>query len=1360
MAFHHLASVNPLSIPTRRTNPTLFPSVEGMGPPTPRTSTHGEEGLQQREPLTNNNNNNDAFDFSNSPKATSIKKSYIEQQPSIDNISKNFNDGEVINKPPTPEASPQLISEQQSFENLSSSTDGSYVSASEEAGTAVTPNPNEVTEEENTATSPNGLANLSTVDFPFLRALHTFDPSSLPNNSAEDPVSICLKFSQGDIALLHSVHSSGWGDATILSSSRRGWIPTNYFTTYNDEKISPLLRGILNFVINPKSLQISGSSENRFTFSQEAITTIVAGVRSLLEACGTLTRDTVTVKKSQTIRKFRKNLLAELAILVSLAKQHRNTVDESVIERLVNGCYKIASKAILFLDVWAIDSQAIEDVANEPEYTTTTSNANSGHSHHNSVDTMTTEKQKHHHHHHHPRQHHHHEHRNSTNSQTTVITTDSSKTTTNHNNNNFAIPRAPATRRSDGRNPSTDSALAAAENGTNRESVIFLNSAPTAKQRLDEVNDALTAYLGIFIHRMGFLESDPTASTQILVNTRKSMLACRELLAAVESISYKQHPRNRELEQTKDKLFGQIRNLVTSARDVVAASSTGSNNTELKQQQQQQQQLTSPSEISSAGKKLIDIATDCARTAGECVVRCRIIIDKLGDFQMPSDREYPDFSDGVIAIPNYRIRGKDLSLTVPSYLNQQSPASPTFPSAVYNDMPPPSTTSEQFPTNSPVKTTHNNTEDAAEDQSGLLPRIPSLSPIIPANSTETSPSEANFQTGTTYKKQSGDEDGGEEIDGDEDERNKPVYHKSNGSSGGNSSNSNESSSGEHIEPEIVDASEYPEELQVIKDEKTGKIRAGSLRVMVDILTDENEEQDPFMLSTFFLTFRLYSTPQQVVDCLIDRYALNIDEDQLVLKDLEDISSRRIKVYNIFKRWLESHWKQSTDDSVLEQILDLADHHFAKVLPNSKTIIHDLAAKVTSDLLEDGEPIVPRVLSMPDGTPAKSSNTASSSNLSSSSTVSVNKDPANYQTSLSKHQLATLQKLNEMNGYRTWNSLNPLENEAFGNDNKEEHNHTQESAAASLRNVPSSTNGQGGSTTTASADTKSIHTTASSTWSSSFRIVRNSTFNVAGNGIHVTPLTVMDFEAVEIAAQLTLMDSNMFARLQPAELLGRNFGRKRGIRQDPHVAMMANFMNQLSSFVGHTVLGGDLPTKQRKNVLKQWIKIAERCLEFKNYNSMIGIVSVLQSVNIIRLKKTWETLSPRYHTVFNHLKEIASPERNFAVYRQQMRGKEPPCIPFLGVYLSDLTFLVEGNARERKFPLPDNSNRVIKVINFDLYERISKVLAEIQKFQVSYTRLTPARDLQTWLRGEMLKSHAQVSKGDELWRRSCIVEPKN
>lgn len=38
----------------------------------------------------------------------------------------------------------------------------------------------------------------------------------------------------------------------------------------------------------------------------------------------------------------------------------------------------------------------------------------------------------------------------------------------------------------------------------------------------------------------------------------------------------------------------------------------------------------------------------------------------------------------------------------------------------------------------------------------------------------------------------------------------------------------------------------------------------------------------------------------------------------------------------------------------------------------------------------------------------------------------------------------------------------------------------------------------------------------------------------------------------------------------------------------------------------------------------------------------------------------------------------NPQMSFAAYREHITQLNPPCVPFIAVYLSDLTFINEGN----------------------------------------------------------------------------------
>jgi hypothetical protein len=142
--------------------------------------------------------------------------------------------------------------------------------------------------------------------------------------------------------------------------------------------------------------------------------------------------------------------------------------------------------------------------------------------------------------------------------------------------------------------------------------------------------------------------------------------------------------------------------------------------------------------------------------------------------------------------------------------------------------------------------------------------------------------------------------------------------------------------------------------------------------------------------------------------------------------------------------------------------------------------------------------------------------------------------------------------------------------------------------------------------------------------------------------------------------------------------------------------------------------------------------------------------------ISRLRRTWEIVSQKTKTTLEHLRAIVDVSRNYAVLRQRLQGHVPPCLPFVGTYLTDLTFVDHGNQSLRSLPTEDGE---MAVINFDKHMKTARIISELQRFQIPY-RLTEVPELQTWMQNELVRvrSHGE-SPAQTFYRRSLVLEPR-
>ncbi|KAJ1824759.1 hypothetical protein LPJ60_000513 [Coemansia sp. RSA 2675] len=259
------------------------------------------------------------------------------------------------------------------------------------------------------------------------------------------------------------------------------------------------------------------------------------------------------------------------------------------------------------------------------------------------------------------------------------------------------------------------------------------------------------------------------------------------------------------------------------------------------------------------------------------------------------------------------------------------------------------------------------------------------------------------------------------------------------------------------------------------------------------------------------------------------------------------------------------------------------------------------------------------------------------------------------------------------------------------------------------------------------------------------------------------LRLLDISPQELARQFTLIDSNLFNKVRPIECLKTAWSRKPG---DPkafnglntEIAVNVKAMSTLSTQTTLWVTANILlehEIKRRATVVKFFISFAEHCRNLNNFNTLMSVLGALTSVPVERLTRTWQAVQQKSLSTYNQLKQIMRTDRNFAEYRDSLHSCNPPAIPFVGVYLQDLTFIEDGN--------DDVIHGTPRLINFAKRQRTAGTIRDLQQFQNVPYNLTPVAEIQDWLlkRLEELCPHGQSSDRlvEEFWKMSTTLEPK-
>ncbi|KAI0366881.1 ras GEF [Pilatotrama ljubarskyi] len=381
----------------------------------------------------------------------------------------------------------------------------------------------------------------------------------------------------------------------------------------------------------------------------------------------------------------------------------------------------------------------------------------------------------------------------------------------------------------------------------------------------------------------------------------------------------------------------------------------------------------------------------------------------------------------------------------------------------------------------------------------------------------------------------------------------------------------------------------------------GQLVGATLEALVERMTPHDSLVEPPFAAVFFMTFRLFTTPAELLEAVITRYNI-LPPPGLCEADLRLWQQRkgipvRLRVSNFLKTWIESYWRHTTDNSVVPTLVSFTREALSVMFPGPSARIMELIQQ----------------------------------RLNSSENVSLSKGERD----------------------RLRDAGIPLNPPTI--------------LPGPISEVP--------------------------------RPIMTKTVLSALRSRSFDAVAVTEFDALELARQLTTMECTLYCAIQPEELLDTAGG-----PAPAHVKAVTSLSTAITGWVAESILN-EPDTKRRTALVKFFIKLADRCVSLHNYSTPRSILAALDSSTIARLHQTWMGLPQKSKVRLESLRKLADHARNYHEYRSRLRNTAPPAVPFLGLYLTDLTFCREGNPSHRTSPKAPEK----KLINFNKYHKLARIV---------------------------------------------------